>query len=491
VSTAADEVEKMTPPGAAPGDLRTTIAGRYELDLVAPIADGSISLVYRGKDLRTRRDVAVKTLRFEYRHDPETRARFRREARLLAFLAHPNVVRVFDFVEDRGASWVVLEYLGGRGLHAVVAAQGPLPPVVVAPLLDQAAAALGHLHARGLVHLDVKPANLLLTDDGTLKLIDFGFAQPAGRPQETIPGRGDATAGLAPEQASGEPVEATTDVYALGCVVYELLTGQPPFAAESRDGVTNDAIRARIARGPAPPTRLRPDLQLPAWVDQVVLWAMARDPAARYGGVESFAAVFRTSLGDEEPADEVIADPRRPVLITTQPHVVARGGVSRAAVTVPARLSPRRPDLGARLSQAGGRLARRSRALPPLLWRAVAAVAVLDLLVALFLLTTRGMLPGLYEPVATLHPGATARVHADALLVRDAAGTGGSPVGQLDAGTRVALTGPAQSADGTAWWPIAAERDGTPIAGFAAADWLRPQLDTPLDRLREWLPGGD
>ena len=422
MSTAADEVDYMTPPGAAPSDLRTTIAGRYELDLVAPIAVGSISLVYRGQDLRTRRDVAVKTLRLEYRHDPETRARFRREARLLAFLAHPNVVRVFDFVEDRGVTWVVLEYVAGRDLRQVLAEHGPIPPVEVMPLLTQAAAALDHLHARGLVHLDVKPTNLLLTDDGTLKLIDFGFAQPAGTPQQTVAGGAAAAVYLAPEQAAGEPVEAATDVYALGCVVYELLTGQPPYAADTRPEGKNDAIRARLETGPAPPSRVRPDLGLPAWVDDAVIWALAKHPAARYGSVESFAGVFRSSLGADEPGDEAIAAPRRPVLITTQPRVVARGGVSRAAVTVPSRLSPRRPDLGARLYRAGGRLARRSGALPPLLWRAVAVVAALDLLVALFLILTQGALPGLYEPAATLHPGTTAAVAADALLHPGGAG---------------------------------------------------------------------
>jgi tRNA A-37 threonylcarbamoyl transferase component Bud32 len=490
MSMTADEVGTMTPPGAAPSDLRTTIAGRYELDLVAPIAVGAISLVYRGQDLKTRRDVAVKTLRLEYRHDPETRARFRREARLLAFLAHPNVVRVYDFVEDRGVSWVVLEYVAGRGLDQIVDEHGQLPPAEVMPLLDQAATALGHLHARGLVHLDVKPSNLLLTDEGTLKLIDFGFAQPAGTPQATIAGGAGGGAYLAPEQAAGEPVDVATDVYALGCVVYELLTGQPPFVAETRQEGKNDAIRARLEGGPVPPSRVRPDLALPAWVDDAVLWALAKDPAARYGSVESFAGVFRSSLGDEL-ADEEVTAPRRSVLIQTQPRVVARGGVSRAAVTVPARLSPRRPDLGGRLYRAGGRLARRSGALPLLLWRAVAVVAALDLLVALFLFVTRGALPGVYEPVAILQPGATARVAADALLIRESPGLAGNPVGQLNADERVSVTGPEQSVDGTVWWPVVSAQDGTPVAGYAAADRLRPERATPLDRLREWLPGGE
>ena len=266
----------MTPPGAAPSDLRTTIAGRYELDLIAPIATGSISLVYRGQDLRTRRDVAIKTLRLEYRHDPETRARFRREARLLAFLAHPNVVRVYDFVEDRGVSWVVLEYLAGRDLRQIVADHGPLAPVDVVPLLDQAAAALAHLHDRGLVHLDVSVRNLLLTDDGTLKLIDFGVAQPVGTPRELI--TGSAAACLAPEQAAGEPVATATDVYALGCVVYELVTGQPPFAGAGPNGGTHDAIRARLASPPPPPSRVNAALALPAWVNDAILWALAPDP---------------------------------------------------------------------------------------------------------------------------------------------------------------------------------------------------------------------
>jgi serine/threonine-protein kinase len=193
LANGAFEAEPPAPPRAVPGAAAvgsaTTIAGRYEIDLETPLGVGGMALVYRGKDLRTRRDVAVKTLRPEYRREPETRARFRREARLLAFLAHPNVVRVFDFVEDRGASWVVLEHVTGRSLKDLIAERGPFPPADAARLIEQTASALGHLHARGLVHLDVKPQNLLLTDDRRLKLIDFGLAQPAGQPQEAIGGR--------------------------------------------------------------------------------------------------------------------------------------------------------------------------------------------------------------------------------------------------------------------------------------------------------------
>ena len=156
----------------------------------------------------------------------------------MAFLDHPNVAKVYDLLDEGEAPWAVLEFVPGRSLKDVVGDRGALPPAEVADLLDQIASALDHVHDRKLVHLDIKPQNLLLTPDGLVKLIDFGLAQPAGSTQELIGGTTFGTAAyLSPEQAAGEPVDCTADVYALGCVVYELLTGQPPFLAESQSEI--------------------------------------------------------------------------------------------------------------------------------------------------------------------------------------------------------------------------------------------------------------
>ena len=179
----------------------------------------------------------------------------------------------------------------------MIADRGALPPAEVAELLDQIAAALEHVHERKLVHLDIKPQNLLLTPDGLIKLIDFGLAQPAGSTQELIGGTTFGTAAyLSPEQAAGEPVERSADVYALGCVVYELLTGQPPFLAESQSEIKNDVIRAHIERDPVPPSKARPDLGLTSGIDEVVLWALAKSPADRFTGAVTFANIFRGAV---------------------------------------------------------------------------------------------------------------------------------------------------------------------------------------------------
>jgi len=499
MSTAANRATTATGPApeASAADPRATIGGRYEIDLSAPLAGGGICLVYAGRDLKARRPVAVKTLRLEYRDDPDTRARFRREARLLAFLGHPNVVRVYDFVEDRGATWVVLERIDGPNLKDHLAGRGPLPPAEVAPLLDQAAAALAHLHAKGLVHLDVKPQNLLLTDDGRIKLIDLGLAQAAGNPPQAPNGRAFGTAAyLAPEQACGDPVGPAADVYALGCVVYELLTGHPPFAAPpagtaARPDPTpappkHELIRARLERLPTPPTRLRPDLRLPAWVDDVVLWALARDPVDRYGGAELFARLFRAGVDGDEPGEgaTLVGPPPAPIELPRPP-----------AATEPPRNVyaplPEQPAL-VRLYEAGGRAARRAASLRRRLWQAVAALLLANLLLAGALVLARGELPGLYAPAAELRPGATARAIADDLLVRAGPSFAAPAIGQLAAGTRVELTGEPIAADDESWWPVAASVDGVPLEGYTAGGWLEPvRPPAPLERLRAALPGLD
>lgn len=369
----------MDAPVSEPRDPRTTIGGRYAIDLETPLGAGGMCLVYRGQDLRTRQEIAVKTLRLEYRRNPEIRARFRREARLIAFLAHPNVIRVIDFVDDRDTSWVVLEHVPGRSVQELIRDEGHLSLEAVALILDQTAAALGHLHARGLIHLDVKPQNLLLTAGGDVKLIDFGLAQPAGGPQASINGRTFGTIGyLAPEQLRGEVVDASADVYALGGVVYEMLTGIPPYPPPASGEVTNSLIRARLNHMPVPPSLANPAVTLPSWVDDVVLWALAHDPGARYGSAVAFARIFRTGVdGDPLPDDAAPAD---------QPPIETRGSTGRAEAG----------PLGVLIVDGGG--ARRRAALSRRLWWAVAALIVVNLMFAVALLITQGRVPGLYEP---------------------------------------------------------------------------------------------
>jgi eukaryotic-like serine/threonine-protein kinase len=204
----------------------TRVAARYEL--VRPLGHGAMATVDLAHDVELDRPVALKRLAENLARDEELRQRFLREPRLAARLSHPNVVRVFDVGEDDGRPFIAMEYVDGETLADLVARRGRLPAAEVATLGVQICAGLAAAHAAGLVHRDVKPQNLLLGTDGVLKLGDFGIAAGHGGTKLTLAGTVLGTAGyLAPEQARGEQVTAAADVYAVGAVLYELLTGEP------------------------------------------------------------------------------------------------------------------------------------------------------------------------------------------------------------------------------------------------------------------------
>ncbi|HZT86138.1 MAG TPA: serine/threonine-protein kinase [Gaiellaceae bacterium] len=210
----------------------TRVAGRY--DVVRPLGHGAMATVDLAHDVELDRPVALKRLAENLARDEDLRRRFLREARLAARLAHPNVVRVFDVGEDGGRPFIAMEYVEGETLADLVARRAPLPASEVASLGMQACAGLAAAHAAGLVHRDVKPQNLLVGTDGVLKLGDFGIAVGNEGTRLTLAGTVLGTAGyLAPEQARGERVTAAADIYALGAVLYELLTGEPARAAGS------------------------------------------------------------------------------------------------------------------------------------------------------------------------------------------------------------------------------------------------------------------
>jgi eukaryotic-like serine/threonine-protein kinase len=207
-------------------------AGRYEL--VRPLGHGAMATVELTHDVELDRPVALKRLAENFARDEDLRRRFLREARLAARLSHPNVVRVFDVGEDGGRPFIAMEYAEGGTLADLVARRGALPAPEVSKLGLQMCAGLGAAHAAGLVHRDVKPHNLLLGADGVLKLGDFGIAVGHEGTRVTLVGTVLGTAGyLAPEQARGEQVTAAADIYAVGAVLYELLTGEPARTATS------------------------------------------------------------------------------------------------------------------------------------------------------------------------------------------------------------------------------------------------------------------
>jgi serine/threonine-protein kinase len=264
----------------------------------------TVDLAY---DVELDRRVALKRLAENLARDEDLRARFQREARLAARLTNPNVVQIFDVGEDDGRPFIAMEYVAGGTLAELLARRGPLPPDEVAELGVQSCHGLAAAHSAGLVHRDVKPQNLLLSADGVLKLGDFGIAFGVEGTRLTMVGTVLGTAAyLAPEQARGEEVTAAADIYSIGAVLYELLTGRPP---------RNPATLAELSDGAAIP----PPQRAPEALSSVVMRCLAADPADRPGSAADLAAELAATLPDpqtlplpEHPslrATEIIAPP--------------------------------------------------------------------------------------------------------------------------------------------------------------------------------------
>jgi serine/threonine-protein kinase len=267
------------------------LGGRYELGPL--LGAGGMASVYRATDRVLQRTVAVKLLGPPYDQDPTFVERFRREARAAAGLSHPNVVAIFDSGSQDAVHYIVMEYVPGETLADIKRRQGMLDPVWAAEVARLVSEALSAAHAQGLVHRDVKPANVLVSQDGQVKVADFGIAKAATHTlTRSGPLLGTATY-LSPEQAQGGTVDARSDVYALGCVLYELLTGTPPFMADSPV-----AVAARqVTEAPEPPSRRNP--QIGPALEAVVMTALAKDPARRFQTASAMGeALARIVRGD-------------------------------------------------------------------------------------------------------------------------------------------------------------------------------------------------
>ena len=259
------------------------IQDRYRLE--RPIGKGGMAEVWCARDERLQRPVAVKFLSPQFHDDPEFLVRFFSEAQSVARLNHPNVVDVLDFGDFDDRPYLVMEYVGGGSLADVTGE--PLLPERASEIVAEAARGAGAAHALGLVHRDIKPANILLTDDGRAKLADFGIA--SSKSSEKLTATGQAIGSphyISPEQASGLGCGPPSDVYALGVVLYELLTGRPPFDA---DNVTAIAI-AHVDKAPRPPSHLVPDLD--AALEDLVMRCLAKDPEDRFADGSALAAAL-------------------------------------------------------------------------------------------------------------------------------------------------------------------------------------------------------
>jgi serine/threonine-protein kinase len=314
------------------------LAGRYELGLLLGV--GGMASVYRATDRVLERTVAVKVLGPPSDQDPALVERFRHEARAAAGLSHPNIVAVFDSGSEAGVHYLVMEYVQGETLADTLRRQGMLAPCWTAEVGRWVCQALQAAHARGLVHRDIKPANVLVSRAGQVKVADFGIASAAARPILTDGGIVLGTAAyLSPEQAQGGPVDARSDVYALGCVLYELLTGAPPFVADSPLGLAT----RQAAEAPAPPSRRNP--QIDPDLEAVIMTALAKEPARRYQtawamgqdlerivGAAGIVGQWPTATG---PATEAISSPA--ASRGSAPTVVVPTRAARAAARRPAR----------------------------------------------------------------------------------------------------------------------------------------------------------
>jgi len=377
----------------------TIIDGRYRV--VSRLGSGGMADVYLAEDQLLGRQLAVKVLHHHFAEDQEFVERFRREASSAARLSHPNIVGIFDRGEWDGTYYIAMEYVPGRSLKALVREQGPLDPVVAIDIVTQILQAARFAHARGVIHRDLKPHNVILDEEGRARVTDFGIAQ-AGASDMTLTGSIMGTAQyLSPEQAQGHAVTAASDLYAVGVILYELLTGVVPF-----DGDTAVAIAFKqVSAQPPPPSAVNP--ATPAALEEVVLRALAKDPVARYASAEEFIVALQAAR-ERLPASAATAIFATPLSGATPSGAKASGaaaqgvapagmapstGVPPAALLLPADGPPPGPP-GGMDEQAASRRRRR------LLW-GLGGAALLAVVVVVLLLSSPSSDGGVTVPAVT------------------------------------------------------------------------------------------
>ena len=270
-------------------EIGDTLGGRYRL--IELLGQGGMATIFRALDTQLGRDVAVKLLRPEYLRDPDFSSRFRQEAQAAASLSHPNVVTVYDYGADPSGPYIVMELVDGEDLATILNGSGALPPRQVARIGSAVARALAAAHAAGLVHRDVKPGNILIGRDGQVKVADFGIARAIAEAQLTLPG---TTLGsvhyFSPEQVRGETATASSDIYSLGIVLYEMLTGVRPWVGDSAAAVG----LARLS-GPVPdPALVR--ASVPSDLAAITRKALALEPAGRFSSAAAMGDALDATL---------------------------------------------------------------------------------------------------------------------------------------------------------------------------------------------------
>jgi len=275
----------IIPPMTQPDEGRL-LNKRYQL--LERFGSGGMALIYRGRDTLLGRYVAIKILREDQAHGADFDRQFQNEARAAANLSHPNIVTVYDYGLDEGRPFIVMELVPGTDLKSLLRKRGRFTIEEGIPLMVQACAGIGYAHRAGLVHCDVKPHNMLVTPDGRLKVTDFGIARalatlnPAER-SEVVWGSPQY---YAPEQAAGHAPSPASDVYSLGVVMYEILTGTLPFTSASAEELAHLHLEAK----PIPPSEYIPDI--PKALEEIILKVLAKEPSARYRTADQLGRVL-------------------------------------------------------------------------------------------------------------------------------------------------------------------------------------------------------
>jgi len=259
---------------------------RYQIE--GRIGSGGMAEVYRARDLMLERTVAVKLLREDFSKDPTFRERFRQEAKAAANLSHPNIVTIHDFGFDEKQIFIVMEYIPGTDLKTILESRGILSVDETLPLIIQACAGVGYAHRAGLIHCDVKPHNMIVTPDQRLKVTDFGIARALAsiHPQEINNVVWGSPQYFSPEQAAGHPPSPASDVYGLGVVLYEMLTGRLPFIANT----AAELSYMHRSVTPTPPSQFNP--LIPPALEQACLKVLSKEPSSRYRTADQFGRVL-------------------------------------------------------------------------------------------------------------------------------------------------------------------------------------------------------